>query len=161
MWFGTVSGLNRFDGYSFRVFRNQPDDSTSLHNNEIYNLFVAPDRKLLISGRANVSNWGQEAWIDEAFGMMKAKFVDHDIPVILGEYAAMLRSSLSVSAYADHIKSRNHYLNYINSKAIENGLIPFYWDNGVTGDTGSGLFNRATGEQVYPDAIEALVSPFQ
>lgn len=48
MWFGTVSGLNRFDGYSFRVFRNQPDDSTSLHNNEIYNLFVAPDRKLLI-----------------------------------------------------------------------------------------------------------------
>lgn len=113
------------------------------------------------AGSANVSNWGQEAWVDEAFGIVKTKFVDNNIPVILGEYAAMLRSSLSIAAYADHVKSRNHYLNYINMKAKEKGLVPFYWDNGHTGDTGSGLFNRSTGEQVYPDAITALVSPFQ
>ncbi|WP_431210103.1 two-component regulator propeller domain-containing protein [Puia sp. P3] len=28
MWFGTYDGLNRYDGYSFRVFRNKIGDST-------------------------------------------------------------------------------------------------------------------------------------
>jgi endoglucanase len=112
------------------------------------------------TGSPNESNWGQEAWVDEAFGIVKTKFVDNNIPVILGEYGATLRSTLSPSAYADHIKSRNHYLNYINQKAKDNGIIPFYWDNGATGNNGSGLFNRATGEQVHSDAIESITSVF-
>lgn len=35
MWFGTEDGLNRYDGYQFKVFKNIPGDSTSLHNNFI------------------------------------------------------------------------------------------------------------------------------
>lgn len=35
MWFGTYDGLNRFDGYSFRTFRNRLHDSTSLVYNRI------------------------------------------------------------------------------------------------------------------------------
>ncbi|MBN2012861.1 hypothetical protein JW960_26260, partial [candidate division KSB1 bacterium] len=30
MWFGSYEGLNRFDGYNFTVFKNDPTDSTSL-----------------------------------------------------------------------------------------------------------------------------------
>ena len=33
MWFGTQDGLNRYDGYSFVVYRNDPDDLTSLGGN--------------------------------------------------------------------------------------------------------------------------------
>src|SRR5690242_21041594 len=29
MWFGTASGLNRYDGYTFKVFRHKENDSTS------------------------------------------------------------------------------------------------------------------------------------
>src|SRR5687767_15920336 len=32
MWFGTFDGLNRYDGYGFRVFRNKINDSASLIN---------------------------------------------------------------------------------------------------------------------------------
>jgi ligand-binding sensor domain-containing protein len=38
MWFGTQDGLNLYDGKKFRVFQNQPGDSSSLSNNYIVSL---------------------------------------------------------------------------------------------------------------------------
>lgn len=38
IWIGTRDGLNRFDGYTFKVFRNDPDDAGSLGNNWITHL---------------------------------------------------------------------------------------------------------------------------
>ena len=65
---------------------------------------------------------------------------------------------MSTADYANHVKARNYYLNYITKVAVQNGLIPVYWDNGPTGDKASGLFNRTTGEQVHTDAINAIIS---
>jgi len=105
----------------------------------------------------DVSSWGQEDWVDEAFGYMKSKFVNNRVPVILGEYGAILRSSLS-SGLEEHIEARNYYLNYVTKTAVADGLIPFYWDNGNTGNNGFGLFNRSTAAVVYQDAIDAIMS---
>jgi len=38
MWFGTNDGLNRYDGYNFKIFRNDPDDSNSISDNGIQSL---------------------------------------------------------------------------------------------------------------------------
>ena len=35
MWFGTLDGLNRYDGYEFVVYRHNPADSTSISNNVV------------------------------------------------------------------------------------------------------------------------------
>jgi signal transduction histidine kinase/ligand-binding sensor domain-containing protein/CheY-like chemotaxis protein len=35
MWLGTQSGLNRFDGYNFKIFKHNPTDSSSLPDNLI------------------------------------------------------------------------------------------------------------------------------
>jgi len=38
LWFGTKDGLNRFDGYSFKVFQNDPKNAHSLGSNFIRSL---------------------------------------------------------------------------------------------------------------------------
>ncbi|MEO6549241.1 MAG: two-component regulator propeller domain-containing protein [Ferruginibacter sp.] len=43
LWFGTKDGLDRFDGYSFKVFRNSPDDSGTIGNNFIRSLYEDPN----------------------------------------------------------------------------------------------------------------------
>ncbi len=48
MWFGTQDGLNRFDGYNFKVFKNNPGDSSSLKNNFIFSIIEDESGKLYI-----------------------------------------------------------------------------------------------------------------
>jgi ligand-binding sensor domain-containing protein/signal transduction histidine kinase len=38
MWFGTVDGLNRYDGYNFDVYKNNPNDTNSVADNIIMSL---------------------------------------------------------------------------------------------------------------------------
>jgi len=39
MWFGTQDGLNRYDGYNFKVFKNNPSDTKSLSDNFIWAIY--------------------------------------------------------------------------------------------------------------------------
>lgn len=38
MWIGTWDGLNRYDGYNFKVYKHDPDDPNSLSDNTIWSL---------------------------------------------------------------------------------------------------------------------------
>ncbi len=55
MWFGTYDGLNRYDGYNFKVFRNRIGDSTSLTCNEIYSIAGDKNHNIWIGTRKGVS----------------------------------------------------------------------------------------------------------
>ncbi|MCK5076365.1 MAG: hypothetical protein KAR38_08310, partial [Calditrichia bacterium] len=48
IWFATMDGLNRYDGYDFSVFKHTPFDSTSLSENFIRALLVDKDGKLWV-----------------------------------------------------------------------------------------------------------------
>jgi serine phosphatase RsbU (regulator of sigma subunit)/ligand-binding sensor domain-containing protein len=48
MWFGTVDGLNRYDGYSFEVYKSIPGDSTSLPSSNIQTIIEDADGNLWI-----------------------------------------------------------------------------------------------------------------
>jgi signal transduction histidine kinase/ligand-binding sensor domain-containing protein/DNA-binding response OmpR family regulator len=39
VWFGTISGLNRYDGYSFKVYKNIPGDTTTIPFNNIQTIY--------------------------------------------------------------------------------------------------------------------------
>jgi signal transduction histidine kinase/ligand-binding sensor domain-containing protein/DNA-binding response OmpR family regulator len=51
MWFGTMSGLNRFDGYSFKTFRHTVEDTTSIIDDYISKIVTGPYNTIWIETR--------------------------------------------------------------------------------------------------------------
>ncbi len=105
------------------------------------------------------STWGEEELLDEFFGFMKTKFVDQGIPVVLGEFAAMRRSTLTGDNLELHLASRAHYHDYVTEKSNELGILPFYWDTGSLGNHGFGIFDRDTNTVFDQQLLTALTSP--
>jgi len=52
LWIGTQDGLNRYDGYAFKIYNHDPDDPSSLSHNSI--LSIAEDR----DGSLWIGTWG-------------------------------------------------------------------------------------------------------
>ncbi len=48
MWFATQDGLNRYDGFHFKVFKNNPQDKNSISSNVVYCLFEDTDGLIYI-----------------------------------------------------------------------------------------------------------------
>jgi aryl-phospho-beta-D-glucosidase BglC (GH1 family) len=103
------------------------------------------------------ATWGEETDLDNYMKLMKTQFVDQGIPVVMGEYAVTRRSALTGDALTLHLASRAYYLKYLTKQAKANGILPFYWDNGGTGNNGCGIFNRNNNTVSDQQALDALV----
>ena len=55
LWFGTWSGLNRYDGYSFKVFRHDDGDPASLSDGNVLHIFEGPEDKLYIATTGGIN----------------------------------------------------------------------------------------------------------
>ncbi|CAM4357605.1 ligand-binding sensor domain-containing protein [Pedobacter westerhofensis] len=51
MWFATLSGLNRYDGYQFKVFKHDPGDTTSITDDFVTGIFELPGNHLYLETR--------------------------------------------------------------------------------------------------------------
>ncbi|MEJ0033255.1 MAG: two-component regulator propeller domain-containing protein [Bacteroidota bacterium] len=49
MWFGTRDGLNRYDGYNFTVYKNDPEKPTTLVNNVVMDLIEDSEGKFWVA----------------------------------------------------------------------------------------------------------------
>jgi endoglucanase len=95
--------------------------------------------------------WGTDAdrqKVDSDFAPFKERFIDKNIPVIIGECGAVLQLFPNDSAReAQARQSRRDYISHVFSTAKKYGLVPVYWDNGSTSGNGEkfGLLDRRTG----------------
>lgn len=63
MWFGTLYGLNRFDGYNMKVYRHNPENPKSISDNYIHTVFEDRNGTLWVgtdSGGLNKYDSGKE-----------------------------------------------------------------------------------------------------
>ena len=89
MWFGTWGGLTRYDGYSFKRFRANLNDTTALPDNRINSLFIDSLQNLwVVSGRSeNLYRYNYE---NENFDRVPYKMIS---PYIKGLYRLSKTSS--------------------------------------------------------------------
>ena len=99
----------------------------------------------------------EEAMVDSNFKSMKTKFADKGIRVVLGEYGAVRRSSLTGDALTLHLASRAYCLKYVTLQAKATGMLPLYRNAGYTGNNGSAIFNRNTNTVFDQQAVDALI----
>ena len=57
MWFGTHDGLNRYDGYEFKIFRNKQNDPNSLVHNIISAVTEDDNHNLWIGTRQGINRY--------------------------------------------------------------------------------------------------------
>lgn len=55
MWFATHNGLNSFDGYDFRAYRHDPEDSTSIASDLLRCLYKDPEGRIWAGGDNGLS----------------------------------------------------------------------------------------------------------
>ena len=79
IWFGTQDGLNRYDGYNIKTFKNDPGDTTSLTDNFIFSIYEDQIGTLFIetqSGNFHRYNPGLESFqivIKDSINLAKTK----------------------------------------------------------------------------------------
>lgn len=92
----------------------------------------------------NIQNeWGTDAEVqtmETLFGMLKTTFIDNNIPVIIGEYAAS----------GNDLASCIFFLEKMVKICTDYGIATYLWDNG-------GQVNRTTYEWRTPQYLEAIL----
>ncbi len=61
MWFASSGGLHRYDGYDLKVYKNNPDDSSSIAQNSVKSIYVdAKNRVWLIFSKPGLSYYDNQ-----------------------------------------------------------------------------------------------------
>lgn len=149
-----VPGYNTNIDYTIAGFV-LPQDSAesrlmvSVHFYDPYQYALEENFNTSVWGSAAQGNcgWGNEDYVDAQFEKLETVYVENGIPVIIGEYGAINKNQ---------DEYRNYYMEYVTKSACEHSLVPVYWDNGYNGDFGFALFDRATGDVLHQDMLDAM-----
>jgi signal transduction histidine kinase/ligand-binding sensor domain-containing protein/DNA-binding response OmpR family regulator len=120
IWIGTMSGLNRFDGCSCKIFYNDAQDSSSLNDNYIIGIFEDQNGFIWVNTRNgyNIYDPHKECFIRNAISYFKsfginettinAQFVDHNGNLwVSGNLTGLYKfnSKTKVTTVTNHINS--------------------------------------------------------
>lgn len=96
------------------------------------------------------ATYGEESYLDSNFNLMKTKFVDKGIPVIIGEFGVPGRTLSPPSDQTLADASRRYWYRYVVSSARSKGIIPFVWDINMA------MYNRSTAAVLDQGIIDAM-----
>jgi ligand-binding sensor domain-containing protein/signal transduction histidine kinase/DNA-binding response OmpR family regulator len=118
MWFGTKDGLNRFDGYNFKIYRNKAGDPKSLGSNIINNLLVDRDGILWISTLNGLYTYNS---INESFDLIDFT-AGKDAGAIKEDQSGDLWMILDNTIFRYEKKTRQHTA-YLGNKPGIRGIL--------------------------------------
>src|SRR5476651_1524180 len=89
MWFGTLSGLNRYDSYNFKIFKHSVSDTTSLDDDYIVSINEGPEHKLWIETRNgfNIYDPATEKFSHDIRGYLHSISVDRFVSSVKKDHS--------------------------------------------------------------------------
>lgn len=72
IWLGSRNGLNRFDGNTFKVFRNKPSDPTSLGSNSVLSIYEDSHEQLWVGTTKGIYLYDPRKEAFTPFGLIPA-----------------------------------------------------------------------------------------
>lgn len=139
MWVGTMVGLNRFDGYNFKVFKHDAKNKHSLLDNYIVSIAEGPDQKLWLNTRSGLNVYDP---VLEQFEDIKPQLAKYHLPpnsAVEKIYCDRPGSYwfLSIGSGVYHYSSAtaktihyNHQLN-LNTRLFADSVVDFSSDAGA------------------------------
>lgn len=123
-----------FEEYAFEM----PVDSTV--NRAILSVHYYDPYDFTLNTNGGTPTWDANGTYGSTYMATQiAKVTDKGVPVFIGEYSAIFRSN-NASSVAAYAKALNQAAKDVAAVSVSTA----YWDNGVTGDNGSALFDRNT-----------------
>ena len=150
MWFGTDDGLNKYDGYTFTIYRHRRSDPDSLSDNTVYARYQDHTGILWI---------GTPAGLDSFTGA-GARFTHHpaiaeEVSAIYEDAAGTLWIGTTSAGLYEYDRAADRFTQYMPDPAdpyslSDDEVSAIYEDSSGTlwvGTTGGGLnkFDRVTG----------------
>jgi signal transduction histidine kinase/ligand-binding sensor domain-containing protein/DNA-binding response OmpR family regulator len=124
MWFGTTSGLNRYDGYKFKVFKHEPGDPNSLIDNNVMRIEEGPDRSMWLYTHSGISvyNSNTESFANDLLReLARYKVPTDQLTAIRKDHNGnfwFLTNNKGVFFYNTHTKTTQSYSTLANYPAI-------------------------------------------
>ncbi|NNE77478.1 MAG: HAD hydrolase-like protein [Pricia sp.] len=84
LWFGTIDGLNRYDGYGFQIYRPIPNDPNSISNNRVNaitedkygNLWIGTSNGLNVFDKATQKFFRIDLFNDSSIGLSSSVIIN-------------------------------------------------------------------------------------
>lgn len=121
LWVGTEEGLNRFDGYQFKIYNNSVKDTTSLSHGHITMLYQDRNHHIWVGTRGGLNR------MDGTDGKIRRYSANRDDPEQLND--AHIQCIIDDDNGQMWVGTRGHGLNRMDP---ETGKVErFYWDDEV------------------------------
>jgi ligand-binding sensor domain-containing protein/signal transduction histidine kinase len=115
LWFGTKDGLDRFDGYTFKIFRNDPDEKSSLGSNFIHALYADRSGILWVGTEKGLYKYDATT---ESFSLLPTPFIQQVTDI-----------KMDTRGNLWFISNFNLFKYYEPTKKLEQFTIPPYFES--------------------------------
>ena len=140
VWMATQDGLNKFDGYNFKIYRNERNNPASIGSDDISTLYVDAENTLWVGSYGMLSEFNKhkDCFVNYEIDLLKNKKVRINSIVEIDNYNLLLATNNGILAF----DKKSKRFTFFQTLAISNvNVLSFALQNeNVFIGTGRGLF---------------------